>query len=364
MLHCIYDDPDNPWVGGGGAHRVWELYRRLTDRLEVEVAAGAYPGAVEGEREGVAYRYLGAPRSYPLSRLSYGMAATRRLRQGDYDAAVFDFSVYTPIRVPGDPRVGHVVHMPIGATARDRWGRVVGSAVRWRERRMLARAEWIQTTSHWMEAQLRPVVPADAAIDVVRSGVDEAFFQVQAAPAEHLLCYGRLDFYQKGLDLVLEAYAALRAAVGAAELPGLVIAGRGDRARMEAAVAERGLERVRVEAPVDRDRVLELFAGAVALLMPSRFEGLPVVPMEAMAAGVPVVAAQVGGLAEIIRDGQDGVLIPPDDSGALARATRRLIEDPQLRQRLSASARDSARPFRWDAIAPRHGDWLEALAAR
>ena len=171
VLHCIYDDPANPWLGGGGAHRVLELYRRLTGELDVTVAAGAFPGsgawepegARSAERDGVVYRFLGRPTPYPVSRWTYARAAGRLMREGlasgEYDAAVFDFSVYTPLRVPADPRVGHVVHMPIGPTAGRRWGALPGRIVAWREQRMLGRARCVQTTSEWMRDRLRPLRP-------------------------------------------------------------------------------------------------------------------------------------------------------------------------------------------------------------
>jgi glycosyltransferase involved in cell wall biosynthesis len=344
VLHCIYDDPANPWLGGGGAHRAFELYRRLTDSVDATVATGAYPGAADGHRDGVRYIHLGLRWPYPMSRLTYAIGATRLLEEGEYDAAVFDFSVYTPIRVPDGRPVGHVVHMPIGATARGRWGRIPGGLVAWWERRMLGVARRVQTTSNWMAARLRPLVDPDARIDIVRSGVDDVFFGLEREDPVHLLSYGRLDVYQKGLDLLLEAYARFRHRHPSP--PPLVIAGRGDRRRVEAAMATARAAGVRVEAPVDRPRVLE---------------GFPVVPLEAMAAGVPVVATRVGGLEEIVAPGT-GILVPPEDVEALVAALMRLTEGVEERARMSAAAREAATRFTWDAAAADHRAFLESLA--
>jgi glycosyltransferase involved in cell wall biosynthesis len=109
--------------------------------------------------------------------------------------------------------------------------------------------------------------------------------------------------------------------------------------------------------------VLELVAGALALLMPSRLEGLPMVPAEAMAAGVPVVAASVGAVPEVVDPPRGGTLVPPDDPDALADAALALLADPGRRAALSASARESARRFSWDAVADRHLEWLQSIAA-
>jgi glycosyltransferase involved in cell wall biosynthesis len=95
------------------------------------------------------------------------------------------------------------------------------------------------------------------------------------------------------------------------------------------------------------DRVL--FAGyradAPALLrsfdvfaLPSTIEGLPLVVLEAMAAGVPVVATPVGGVGELVRDGETGLLVPPEDPDALAAALRRLLAEPETARRLTEAA--------------------------
>ncbi|MGH3020372.1 MAG: glycosyltransferase, partial [Gaiellaceae bacterium] len=69
-------------------------------------------------------------------------------------------------------------------------------------------------------------------------------------------------------------------------------------------------------------------------------EGIPVVLMEAMASGVPVVASGISGIPELVDDGVSGLLVPPGDSRALARALRRLHDDPGLRERLAGAGRE------------------------
>jgi len=75
-------------------------------------------------------------------------------------------------------------------------------------------------------------------------------------------------------------------------------------------------------------------------------DGVPVALMEAMARGVPVVTTAVGGIAELVEDGRTGVLVPPDDAGALRDAVRRLAADPGLRQSLGRAGRDHVRTAR------------------
>jgi glycosyltransferase involved in cell wall biosynthesis len=362
VLHCIYDDPGNPWVAGGGALRVREIYQRLGGRIDATVASGNYPGARDGVTEGVRYVRLGAPGPYAWSRWTYARAATRLLARRDYDVALFDFSVYTPIRLPKNAPAGLVVHMLHGTTAADRFGRVLGSGVRATEARGLRQARWISTTSHWMEAQLRGIVPPSTEIALVGSGVPDEFAGVARTEADYLLYYGRFDLFQKGVDTALDAFARIAAA-----RPGirLVLAGRGkDEARIrQLAAAPELAGRVEVRANASRAEVLGLMSGALALLMPSRLEGLPMVPAEAMAAGVPVIATDVAAVREVVDPPAGGVLVPPDDAQALAAAALAFLDDDALRARTSAAARESARRFSWDAVAMDHLRFLERIAA-
>ncbi len=88
-----------------------------------------------------------------------------------------------------------------------------------------------------------------------------------------------------------------------------------------------------------RTDVPELFAAIDIYLIPSRGEGAPVTLFEAMAAGKPVIATRVGGIPDIIEDGENGILVPPEDSNAMANAILRLANDDDLRDKLGKNAR-------------------------
>lgn len=94
-----------------------------------------------------------------------------------------------------------------------------------------------------------------------------------------------------------------------------------------------------------RDDVFELLAGVDVFVLSSRFEGLPISLLEAMASGVAPVATAVGGIPEVITDGYDGLLVAPGDSAALAAALTKLLDDTALRSGLAAAARLRALDF-------------------
>ena len=138
---------------------------------------------------------------------------------------------------------------------------------------------------------------------------------------------------QKGLPHLLDAAMMVPDA-------SFVVAGEGpDRAALEARIAALGLAG-RVRLLGHRDDVRQLLAVADLFVLPSLNEGLPLSVLEAMGAGVPVVATSAGGTAEIVRDGVTGVLVPPGDAGALADAIRSLLSDRARSTRLAAAGRD------------------------
>ncbi|HEX2252998.1 MAG TPA: glycosyltransferase family 4 protein [Thermoanaerobaculia bacterium] len=180
-----------------------------------------------------------------------------------------------------------------------------------------------------------------------------------AAGAErgHLLFVGRLRI-RKGVEVLLEAVAARLAAGGA---PRLRIAGDGEhRPALEERARELGLgSAVTFLGRCDAARVRELLTGARALVVPSTYEGMPLVVLEAMEAGVPVVASRVSGIPEVVVDGESGWLVPPEDPDALAAVLAALEADPEeARHRGEAGRRRVEERFR-----PHHAAaaWLAAL---
>jgi len=167
---------------------------------------------------------------------------------------------------------------------------------------------------------------------------------------------GRLT-RQKALEVALEALAR------AGEVS-LVIAGEGDeREALERRAAELGLGgRVRFLGPQPRERVLELLRASDALLLSSAWENFPHAVVEALAVGTPVLATRTGGIAEVVEDGRNGILVEPNDPEALAAAVRRFFADDALRERLRAAAAPSVAEYAPERIYARLESVLEEAA--
>ena len=171
---------------------------------------------------------------------------------------------------------------------------------------------------------------------VIHNGVDS-----EAAPPPRrraggpprIVSVGRLKVPKDPLTLV-RALGSLRGASFAA-----VLVGDGpDRPAVTAELERLGLGDA-VELAGERHDVRELLAEADIFVLSTRSEGLPLSILEAMSAGLPVVASGVGGVPELVVDGETGLLVPPGDPSRLAAAIQRLLEDPALRDRLGAAGR-------------------------
>jgi len=158
---------------------------------------------------------------------------------------------------------------------------------------------------------------------------------------------------QKALRIALEAVAAVQEVT-------LVLAGDGpDRAALEARASELGLEgRARFVGSLSREQVLRLFRAADASVLSSAWENFPHTVVEALAVGCPVIATAVGGVPEVVRDSENGLLVPPNDVSALAAAIRRFFEDDELRRRLAEAASASVADYTEEAVFTRIEDEL------
>ncbi len=186
--------------------------------------------------------------------------------------------------------------------------------------------------------------PADK-LRVLRYGVDVSPPRPQARPpaGDYLLFVGRF-VEKKGIPYLIDAMRLLKEEGAAIRL---VLIGDGPLSG-EVAMRARPLGNVEFHGWLPQSEVREWMRGALAVCVPSvtapsgDTEGLPNVVIEAMAQGVPVIGSRHSGIIEAVEDGRTGVLVPPGDPAALARAIQALAADPQRRQLMGAEARRRA----------------------
>jgi glycogen(starch) synthase len=227
----------------------------------------------------------------------------------------------------------------------------------------LRRATRVVACARSLAASARALAPdIESRLTVIPNGVDPARFGDGPAyrhSRPYIAAVGRL-VPQKGFDVLLQAFANVPIPVD------LLIAGDGpERPRLE-----RLRERLRVDGRVhllgntDADAVATLYRGAAVVAVPSRWEGLPLVCLEAMASGRAVVATRVDGIPDVVVDGETGLLVPRDDPQKLAEALTALLSDPPRCARFGQSARDVVRrELTWETVANRYMRTLTEAAA-
>jgi glycosyltransferase involved in cell wall biosynthesis len=209
------------------------------------------------------------------------------------------------------------------------------------ERRAVRQATRVVVVSHAMARRtIAAGVPA-ASVRVIHNAAlfeapDLGATPAAAANGIHVVSVaGRLS-PEKGVDVALRAHAHVRACRDDVRL---AVAGDGqEAARLKRLATELG-----IESSIDwlghLADVRPLYRKTTILLLPSRSEGLPNVALEAMAHGVPVVAAAVGGVPELITDEHSGLLVEAEDAPAMAARIVRLLDDASLRERLGEQGR-------------------------
>jgi 2-deoxystreptamine N-acetyl-D-glucosaminyltransferase/2-deoxystreptamine glucosyltransferase len=195
-------------------------------------------------------------------------------------------------------------------------------------RPVLRHARAVVAASSWLAEEARAL--GAGSVEVIPSGVDLPGEVAPEADPPEVLYAGRLS-PEKGVAELAEAARGLN----------LVVAGDGPlRDRVPGALGF-----------VSHDELEALYRRAAVVVCPSHREGFGVVAMEAMAHGRPVVASAVGGLLDLVVDGETGLLVPPGDIGALRAALDRLLADPDLRRRLGETGRERiSERFSWDTV--------------
>ncbi len=231
----------------------------------------------------------------------------------------------------------------------------------WAERLAVERADRVIAVSAQMRADITThfQINPDRVV-VIHNGVDaEAFARTERREAlarhgvlpPYALFVGRIS-EQKGIFQLLEAARTLPAGVqlvlcaSSPDTPEL-------KARLEAAVA--GRPEIRwINAMLPVPEVAQLYSHAAVFVCPSIYEPFGLINLEAMACGTPVVASRVGGIPEVVVDGETGWLVEPGDVAALGQALRRAVADPERAGRMGEAGRRRVEAhFSWDRIADR-----------
>ena len=362
-LHLAYEDPAAPGAGGGSV-RTQEINRRLasTGEFDITVVAAAFPGAARRREDGFDVTHIGTPRAGKMAaQLTYFAAIPRLLHAtgARYDLVVEDFGA--PFSTIGAPKF---TATPVVGVVQ--WLFARSKAQQYKLPFHLVEAAGLRThrtliaVSSGMAQELTARAPR-AEVHTVLNGLSD---DVLARPAydgqrADFLYLGRLERAQKGLDLLLEAYARVAAAVPQQ----LLLAGNGpDRQWLERRVDELHLRlRVVFLGHVPPTERFDLLEKADLVVMPSRYESFGMVAAEAAATRTPVAAFDIACLRDLV---PPQLLVPAYDVGAYARLLGELAADAPRRRELGDDGAKVAATLSWDGLAAQQAAIYRGAATR
>ena len=349
MRHIVQISPYYPPHLGGMERVAQSLANRLAQRHDVRVITSAPRARGVRRREyadGVhvrRHRALEAAHT-PLAPGAFvSLLATRRdsVLHLHCAQALWPEMVMLSARLR---RQRYIVHFHLDVDGSGRLGRLLPLYKKHVFGRVLRGAGGVIALTESQAAFLRETYGiAEERIFVVPNGVEERYFaaadRAQDGPLR-LLFVGRLDA-QKNVARLLDAMSLLRAPVR------LCLVGDGElRGELEARAARLGLD-VRFAGRLLGSGLVDAYRQADAFVLPSDKEGMPLAALEAMAAGLPVVATDVPGNADLLRG--VGILTEPEPA-ALAAAIDSIAADPQLRAEVALRCAEAARQYSWDAV--------------
>ena len=216
----------------------------------------------------------------------------------------------------------------------------------------LTAADAVIAQGRFLQDILRDLGVAEQRLHVIHNGIDLAAFTTDIPfphPRPYILGLGKLT-YHKGFDVLLKAYARL-----SNPAPDLLIAGSGDEAQpLQQLAATLGIaQRVTFLGWIDGMDKIRLLRSALCFVCPSRREPFANVLLEALAAGLPVVASNAGGNPELVHHDAHGLLFPSEDEAALAQILGQLLDTPALLTRLRSAVPGFVRQFDWPLVVER-----------
>jgi phosphatidylinositol alpha-mannosyltransferase len=358
LLACPYD-----WASPGGVQvHVRELAERLRARDHPTLIVA--PGH-EASPNGVV-RIVGRPIRVPyggtVAPISFSPGAWRRLRSAMHEFGPDVVHVHEPFTPSTSMLATLAAASPVVATFhafldRSRLMELSGPVLRQIDRRIDAAVAVSEAAASFVRRVRR------GPVEIVPNGVDVARFAEPAEPpsglppGRRILWVNRLD-PQKGFGVMVDAFERLARDIDDVYL---LVAGEGrDRVALRS-LSRRARNHVVPLGTVAHDELPRFHAAADVFCSAAvGQESFGIVLVEAMAAGVPVVATDIPGYREVVRSGVDGLLVHPGDPVALADAIRRVLSEHELASALAASGRARAEDFAWDAVVPR----LEAVYGR
>jgi len=365
ILQIIYESPGCPFGFGGAGVRANEIYKRLKDRHDITLLCMKYPGAEDGEREGLKHVFVGTEsRSLTKNVLAYTIKTAQFVRKNanNFDVVIENFLPSTPFfskfltRKPVILQVQGIMEkhslkkfnplysLPMYAVEEfypglhDRF--IFVSDI---------------TKKKIMERVKRQV----SSCHVIPNGIGEELLNVVPEERDYILFLSRIDIYTKGLDILIKAFEKLCKRYPALRL---ILAGyQFDKVDSLLSGLPSSLrERIQYAGFVSGEEKIDLLSKAKLFVMPSRHESLPISILEAAACAKPVIVSDIPELGFVSESGF-GLSFPSGSIDGLAEKIDFLLRDAETRSDMGRKGREYAGQFLWDRIALQFEDALRHI---
>ena len=350
------DDLRSSHWGSGQARATREVFKRLTDTYDITIYSSKYPGYQDYTEDGLKYVHIGIENKNPQITNLYFLYNipffVRTIKNADLIVENFNaptsvsFSpVFTDIPVVGIPTMFNAIeftkkyHIPFHWV--ESWG--------------IKYYKYMTAYSDIDSSKIKKLSP-NTEFRIIPQGVGEEFFAIPHYQPKHILFLGRLDIWQKGVDLLLQSYAKIADRIG---YP-LVITGHGsdEKKLKEMAKALKIDDKVSFTGGAYGDTKTQLISEALFVAFPSRHDELSLWALEALASGMPIVAFD-------LPEGRwmtDNVSLkaPPFDTDAYAAQMLHMAE-PELNHHMRREARNFARGYTWDRVVAQYREFFEYI---
>jgi glycogen(starch) synthase len=350
ILHLIYDHINNPWVAGGGAVRVCEIYKRLSKKHSITVVCGKYPNAEDYKEGNVNFHFAGINKdNYILSTFIYAIKAASFLKsnKNNFDIVIEDFAPYNPILSFLQRKDAIIqLHQKEGFQHIRKYG-PLGIPFFLIEKLYPRFFRNYITISEISKKKFR----LTNNVVVVANGFDTSLLDMEIMEKDYVLYLGRLHINQKGLDTLLQSLKYIKYS--------LVIAGGGkDRLNVQKMFREHiNSGTVKMAGFIKGTMKMDLLRNCIFMVMPSRYEGQPLTLIEAAACRKPVIVSDIAELRYAV-DAGFGISFKKDDAYDLAEKIGFMLKNELIRKEMGRKAREYAKNFTWDRVAEEFEDFL------
>jgi glycosyltransferase involved in cell wall biosynthesis len=355
ILQIIYESPGCPFGFGGAGVRAYEIYKRLKDRHDITLLCMKYPGAEDGEREGLKLVFVGTEsKSLTRSVLAYTMRTAQFVRKhaDNFDVIIENFLPSTPFfskfltRKPVILQVQGIMEkhslkkfsplysLPMYAVEQfypglhDRF--IFVSDIT--KKKIMERVKGQVTSCH-----------------VIPNGISEELLHVVPEERGYILFLSRIDIYTKGLDILIKAFEKLSNPYPSLRL---ILAGyEFDRFDLLLSGLPSSLrERIEYAGFVSGEEKINLLSKAKLFVLPSRHESAPISILEAAACAKPVIVSDILEL-DFVEEAGFGLSFPSGSVEGLTEKMDFLLRDAQTRTDRGRKGREYAGQFLWSSIA-------------